>query len=239
MFYNNNPFHITLDSGATVSFVRKSYADKHNIPILPNNQLALLADDKTRMTSLGEIDIKLQRGPLEVRLKALVMDKLQADCFGGTTFHFENDVQAKIRTREIKVNKHTFPQTNEHLHLPEPPSNLASVSIKAPSHTFLHLNKVTSVLPNGTIDIPFNDKRLPSQSVLAVQPSNNPLWPPQICTVNSNSISYTNNTDKPLIWDKTTKFLCLPLTTEKIDPNFSVPPPKLSVVAEPCFSEIY
>ena len=238
MFYNNNPFHITLDSGATVSFVRKSYADKHNIPILPNNQLALLADDKTRMTSLGEIDIKLQRGPLEVRLKALVMDKLQADCFGGTTFHFENDVQAKIRTREIKVNKHTFPQTNEHLHLPEPPSNLASVSLKAPSHTFLHLNKVTSVLPNGTIDIPFNDKRLPSQSVLAVQPTNNPLWPPQMCTVNSNSISYTNNTDKPLIGDKTTKFLCLPLTTEKIDPNFSVPPPKLSVMAEPCFSEI-
>ena len=238
MFYNNNPFHITLDSGATVSFIRKSYADKHNIPILPNNQLALLADDKTRMTSLGEIDITLQRGDLNVRLKALVMDKLQADCFGGTTFHHENNVQAKIRSREIKVDKHTFPQTNELLHLPDPPSKLASASIKVPSHSFLQLNKVISILPNGTLDIPFNDKRLPNESLLAVQPTNNPLWPPQICTVNSNSISYTNHTDKPLLGDKTTKFLCLPLTIDKIEPNFTVPPPTLNSVSEPCFSDI-
>lgn len=233
-----NPFHITLDSGATVSFIRKSYADKHKIPILPNNQLALLADDKTRMTSLGEIDIKLQRGSLEVRLKALVMEKLQADCFGGTTFHYENDVQAKIRSREIKVNKHTFPQTNEHLHLPEPSASLSTSVVKLPSHTFLHLNKLTTVLPNGIINIPFKDKRMPDQCTVAVQPTNNPAWPPQICPVIANSISYTNNTNTPLVGDKTTKFLCLPLTSENIKPNFSVPPPSLPSTSEPNYSQI-
>ncbi len=238
LFYKEHPFHITLDSGATVSFIRKSYADKHDIPILPNNQLALLADDKTRMTSLGEIDIKLKRGPLEVRLKALVMEKLQADCFGGTTFHYENDIQAKIRSREIKVNKHTFPQTNEHLHLPEPSSSLSTAVVKAPTHSFLYLNKLTTVLPNGNINIPFNDKRLPDQSTVAVQPANNPEWPPQICPVIANSISYTNTTNTPLVGDKNTKFLCLPITSENIEPSFSVPPPSLPSTSEPNYSEI-
>ena len=238
LFYNSNPFHITLDSGATVSFIRKSYADKHNIPILPNNQLALLADDKTRMTSLGEIDIVLQRGSLDVRLKALVMEKLQADCFGGTTFHHDNDVQAKIKSREIRINKHTFPQTNEHLHLPEPPFNLATTVVKIPSHSFLHLNKSTSVLPDGRIEIPFKDKKLPDDTILAVQPMNNALWPPQICKVNNNSISYVNNSNKPIVGDKTTKFLCLPITSNEIEPNFSVPPPVLSTITEPCYSDI-
>ena len=190
------------------------------------------------MTSLGEIDIKLQRGPLEVRLKALVMEKLQADCFGGTTFHHENDVQAKIRSREIKVNKHTFPQTNEHLHLPEPSFSLSTSKVKSPSHSFLYFNKLTTVLPNGIINIPFNDKKLPDQCTVAVQPTNNPAWPPQICPVNANSISYTNNTNTPLIGDKTTKFLCLPLTSENIEPNFSVPPPTLPSNSEPNYSEI-
>lgn len=74
-----------------------------NIPILPNNQLALLADDKTKMASLGEIDITLNRGQISCRFRALVMKTLQADAFGGTTFHEDNDIQGRIKTRQIKI----------------------------------------------------------------------------------------------------------------------------------------
>lgn len=189
----------------------------HGIPILPNNQLALLADDKTRMSSLGEIDITLQRGPIEVRLKALVMDKLQADCFGGTTFHYDNDIQARLKSREIKLhNKYTLPQTNEHLPLPHPPA-----------HSFLHLNKLTALLPDGQLELSCSDKILPDSSLVAVQPINNSSWSPQICPVIGRSVLYTNTSQGPVLGDKTTKFLCLPTTLEPPKPE-PVPPPSPS-----------
>ena len=194
------------------------------------------------MTSLGEIDITLNRGPLQVKLKALVMEKLQSDCFGGTTFHYDNDIQAKIRSREIKINKHTIPQTNEHLTLSQPNSFsneiTSSNKTKPPSHAFLHLNKLTTILPHGTINIKFRDKCLPNTSLVAVQPTNNTDWPPQICSVENNTVSYTNFSDQPLLGDKSTKFLCLPLAVEEIKPNLSLPPPSITAQSEPCYSEL-
>ena len=53
---NGQYLDITLDSGATVSYIRHDEAISLGVSILPNNQLALLADQKTRMASLGEVD---------------------------------------------------------------------------------------------------------------------------------------------------------------------------------------
>lgn len=45
---------ITLDTGATASYIRLDEAIRLGLNFLPNDQLALLADEKTRMASLGE-----------------------------------------------------------------------------------------------------------------------------------------------------------------------------------------
>ena len=120
--YNNHPINITLDSGATVSFIQLSVANSLQIPILPNGQLALLADKKTRLAALGEIDITLHRGNFSVRLRALVVSDLQADCFGGTTFHADNDIETQITTGQIFIHnkKYSVLQTNPILPLPQP-----------------------------------------------------------------------------------------------------------------------
>ena len=119
LFHNDTPVNITLDTGATVSFIRLNIVTQLKIPILPNNQLALLADDKTKMASLGEIDITLTRGHISCRLRALIMKNLQADVFGGTTFHNDNDIQGRIKTRQIKIHdKYMVFQTNDILPLP-------------------------------------------------------------------------------------------------------------------------
>ena len=55
-------FLVHLDSGATVSFITLRLARSLNIKIKANGQLALLADEKTRMQSLGEIDILIMTG---------------------------------------------------------------------------------------------------------------------------------------------------------------------------------
>ena len=50
---NDVVFKICLDSGATVSFVTINLVTKLGVKVLPNNQLARLADNSTRMKSLG------------------------------------------------------------------------------------------------------------------------------------------------------------------------------------------
>ena len=42
------PFHIELDSGATVSYVREDIVIKHNFEIIPNNQISKLGDGYTK-----------------------------------------------------------------------------------------------------------------------------------------------------------------------------------------------
>ncbi len=53
----------------------------------PNKPLALLADGKTRLAALGEIDVTLSRANFTVCLCALVVKNLQADRFGETNFY--------------------------------------------------------------------------------------------------------------------------------------------------------
>ena len=88
--YRDKAFHIDLDSGATVSFITKTMADKLQIPILPNNQLALLADKIHRMKSLGEIDIlfvEQETGHVILRLRAAsISSRLVFQGMEGKTF---------------------------------------------------------------------------------------------------------------------------------------------------------
>ena len=101
--YNNLPLQITLDSGATVSYIKLDKAQSLGLSIAPNNQLALLADQQTRMASLGEVDFVVSMGNVLMRIRALVMKNLQAECFGGTTFHADNDIEARIKTGTISI----------------------------------------------------------------------------------------------------------------------------------------
>ena len=88
----------------------------------PNNQLALLADKKTRMASLGEIDCLVSLNNIQLRLRALVMENLQADCFGGTTFHADNGIEAKIKDGSVIIHgKFAVKQYNSLLELPTHP----------------------------------------------------------------------------------------------------------------------
>ena len=116
---------ITLDSGATVSYLRLNKAIDLNLEILPNDQLALLADRKTRIASIGEVDFIVTISDIQMRLRALVMKDLQADCFGGTTFHVDNGVEAKIKEGTIIIHgKYTVYQSNPYVRMPlfPPPS---------------------------------------------------------------------------------------------------------------------
>ena len=129
--YSDKHLEITLDSGATVSYLRYNQAIYLGIDILPNYHLALLANQKTRMASLGEVDFVVSFNGIQLRLRALVMKNLQADCFGGTTFHADNGIEPKIKDGTIILHgKYTVQQSNPFLQLPlyPPPSETLSAT---------------------------------------------------------------------------------------------------------------
>ena len=118
--YQSSSLEITLDTGATVSYIRLSDAKRLGLTFMPNDQLALLADEKTRMASLGEVDfLSYVNRDIVLRVRALIMKNLQAPCFGGTTFHADNDVTARIKTGEVLIhNKFLVKQSNPVVNFP-------------------------------------------------------------------------------------------------------------------------
>ena len=102
--HNSRTFRIDLDSGATVSFLRSDVARILQLKLLPNAQLALLADKVSQMKSLGEVDILVVEQTTQhvvFRLRALVVDQLGVECYGGQTFHLDNGIVGDVTMKTI------------------------------------------------------------------------------------------------------------------------------------------
>ena len=104
-------FKVALDSGATVSFLRLDVAQLLYLKIMPNGQLAILADHKSRMRSLGEIDVLLlenSTGHIVLRLRALIVKELGVECFGGQTLHLDNGIVGDVSSQTISFHNKRF-----------------------------------------------------------------------------------------------------------------------------------
>ena len=113
VYHGHEPVNITLDSGATASFITSNLCKKLQLDVLPNGQMARLGDGCTTMASLGEVDVHFVRNKWSLRFQAIVVEKLNSEVYGGMNFLKENDIQTRPSTGEIKVhNKFTVYQTN-------------------------------------------------------------------------------------------------------------------------------
>ena len=225
VFYNSMPINITLDSGATTSFITEKLCHKLKVPILPNQQLARLGDGCTVIASVGEIDILLTRSTWSVRFRAIVVKTLNTDIYGGMTFLTDNDISMRPKTGEIKINnKHVIFQTN--MIMPAPTLKATDT----PSSTTVLLNAKKVIFPtqkqiwNETNDYgdPYPTSTFASEenhdeaaSLMVVLPiefnqddfvvvgsreeNANKDWPPpQICQVKKGRISISNCSRKPI-----------------------------------------
>ena len=65
------------------------------------------------MASLGEVDFLVTSDNIQLRIRALVMKRLQAECFGGMTFHADNGIEANIKSGTISIHgKYVVKQFN-------------------------------------------------------------------------------------------------------------------------------
>ena len=229
----NSNLPITLDSGATVSYITFDMVKTLGVQIQKNSQLAMLADKKTRMASMGEIDIEVQIGMINVRLRALVMENLQAVCFGGTTFHRDNNITADVNTGEIKIHglytvRQSNPVQNNQVF---PPSRLCIQVPQCASTQITCIPGEERVAGNRppTINIPMSQVALPTESLqlkltaevanldmIAIVPrfdnTTHKDWPPQICEVVNGSAVYVNGSKiKSIAHPKHAHFQTLPV----------------------------
>lgn len=186
---NNKDVHLDLDSGATVSYVKLSAVLAHGFQIKPNSQLSNLADGKTKMAAIGEIDETFYRNSWQVKFHAIVTKDLHCNFVAGNNFIKANSVIQDFNSKTITVHKkYNVPETSKSLILPTQPNNL-----------ILQNNHLNVILPGQQVDVqvPHQDNTL-----IAVQPwhQNKVIdWPePQICSVQNGKISILNNLQTPI-----------------------------------------
>ena len=185
---------------------------------------------------MGEVDLCVTEVTTnaQLRLRALVMEHLAAECYGGTTFAFDNDIIPIMATSTVYMHggkfKVTRPPTQPYVKHPPPQltsppsqsnssqlfplprkSNPSTASLTQRS---LVMKKSKSLLPHGTYSIPIDD--LKANAVLICPPTPSALdppemcWPPQICDVKSGSAIYINLTDHALNHQKNAHFRVIP-----------------------------
>ena len=206
-----------------MSYIRSSKAIQLGLTIHPNDQLALLADQQTRMASQGEVDFIVCLGNILLRVRALVMKNLQAECFGGTTFHADNNVEARIRSGTVSIHgRFTVSQSNPMLDMPVFSPHQESQTCIQESHRNLD-NKLHSmtrpyanscqltaislpteqlVFPSDFLNIPV-PANLSNVNYLSITPSfptaySSSHWQPQICEVLNGMAMFKNTSNVPL-----------------------------------------
>ena len=177
---------ITLDSGATISFIRLKVAQDLKIPIKPNKQIATLADEQSIIRSLGEIDITVTHNQHPIRLRALVVDRLQASCFGGTSFHLDNEIVPDICREIISIKGNNFFQHNiSGRHASQQLGRSEDNRDKGPLQKCAQLKLAQVTVPCGELLIPV-PKSL-AREVVFVTPSfpgvDPNCWPAQLCWI--------------------------------------------------------
>ena len=145
-------FTITLDSGATVSFVSRRLCKLLGVQIRPNGQLATLADPRYQVRSAGEVDFivtETTTGKALLRVRALVMEKLAVDCYGGTTFHLDNHLVPDITASLVSAHGGMFvfnvPPHGQH---PSPPPSFSAASDPFILSTPMPLKSIPTISPS-------------------------------------------------------------------------------------------
>ena len=242
VFYNSIPINITLDSGATTSFITEKLCKKLCVKIKPNKQLARLGDGCTMIASVGEIDVVLTRDKWSVKFRAIVVKYLNTDIYGGMNFLIDNDISMRPKTGEIKVNnKHVIYQTNVIMPAPKIQaldlSSSTTVSLNVKQVLFPVIKQIWNEINPKEDYYPLatpssKDKVYETASLTIILPPEfdkeesvvvgprvenaNKTWPPpQTCSVINGSISLKNYSEKPVRIPKDVHLVDIQHTTSK------------------------
>ena len=172
---------------------------------------------------MGEIDVTLTRDTWTVRLRALVVENLGADIFGGTVFLHDNDIATRQKKKEITVaGKHKVYSTDLDLPLPKPiQPSLQSANAK---NSVITIDYSQVLLPEQTVSIPVHPTDYCDGDTVVIGPrdeNKNSEWPPpQLSTVSDSKIQISNKSNQPVQLGKDVRVISIN-KTEIIEPTLT------------------
>ena len=196
-YFQEKVVHVTLDSGATVSFITTAEATRLCMKIQKASQLANQADGETKMHVVGEVHETFIRGAITFTFNALVVKKLNdATILGGMNFLFENEVCQEVYKHRIIVKDKYF--------IEETPSQFVYAKDIPISQT-VNVKRVAVLHPNEFYEINL-PKYYPSNSKVIVdssdQANSDQTWLSQEIHAVNRTLKIKNETSKPIILGK-------------------------------------
>ena len=205
---------LTLDTGATSSYIRASLARELGLPVKPASQVARQADGSSTLDVVGETRCTLTHGEYTFRLDALVVKRLEDEVLAGNSFLAINDIALRPAKKQIVVQGRAV--------IPYGDGPLKSSSACRAQSYILRSTSKSVLLPGDYLQLPTPDL-IRTDSPVAIEPhvstcvSANPSWPKvqEILPV-ANTIRLLNDTDNLITISKNQQ-LCLVRSIVKVD----------------------
>ena len=170
-----------------------------------------------------------------MRVRALVMKNLQCECFGGTTFHVDNDIETRIKAGTVGIHgKFTVSQSNSAWlvnHDCQPPPDIADsngtsrAAIKAHVKSSaangngqeqemklraVSLSTDSVTFPGDYLSIPLTSQTA-ALNYISITPSfpkayDDEQWKPQVCEIIDNTALFRNNSHVSMLAAKHSHF---------------------------------
>ena len=192
VFAGDKVANITIDSGATGNFIKKSVALFLGLKIEKNEQKAVQADGVSPLNVIGEVHYNFTRSKVVFEFDGLVVTNLDTDILGGTPFQKTNGIMTDFINELILINKHgvkcSFPFTKKQ-----------TAAIGAITR-LISLKSTTVIFPQESLSFKI-DKDLNTNQTFIVEPriENNCYWPvPQEVTAVGNKIKLVNDSESPI-----------------------------------------
>ena len=188
---------MTLDSGATVSFIILPEATRLGMKIHKASQLVSQADGETKLHVIGEVHDTLIRGDIKFSFNALVVRKLNdASILAGMNFLIENKISQEPFKHRITVQGKYY--------IEETPSRFIYPS-EFPVSKTVTIKRISPLLPNDIMDIELPKDFPPNARIIvdsSDQANNNREWLCQEVLAVNRSIKIKNASSKPILLGK-------------------------------------
>ena len=238
-----NPIHLDLDSGAFVSYIRKSEAIARGFKIRPNGQMSTLGDGNTLLPPVGEVHETFYRNDWSVLFRAVVVEKLVSPTLAGNPFTKDNVIVQDLNKGTISVHdgKHVIMDTRAELLMPINTKPQVKQDNEKPAYLQNIEQRLGSLLPGQTLE---QDVKMKSNQVVLVEGwlENKTDWPHgTLCHVANGKISLTNNTQEPITLGRKGQVKTLKISkledhakvAEQVPPDYYTRKPILSASSNP------
>ena len=146
------------------NFIGQSTAKRLRLHVRKSTQSANQADGSSKLKVMGEISITVVRGSHDLKFEALVVESLDVEALGGTTFQSMNDIYPRPNRKIVYVGDDEFPYSHDD------DSGLKCNRVRA--HV-LRSNIRTTVWPSEYVELSLPEDMPDSSYGYAIEPR----WP--------------------------------------------------------------